>query len=576
MTTTAPDAPLEEAWHGGFPWRREGGYHVSPEWWDFRDPDYARLFDERAARLELLRSDPQLLADVNEYYRGEPADFINDWGTTYDPRNADVDELTLVPFVLWPKQREWIDWVMWLWRTRQNGLCEKSRDMGVTWLAMALASTLCLFRDGVQVITTSYLGRLVDGVGTLTPLLPRARMFTRNLPVDFRPGWEEWRDAPQMRVSYPATGSLIAGDVGKEIGRGGRASIVFVDEAARVAPSLEAALRDTAHCRIDLSTPRGYNNMFAQKRFSGKVPVFLFDWREDPRKDDAWYAAQVEKTVDPVVLAQEVDRDYSASVEGIVIPGAWVRAAIGAREKLRLGVNGERGMALDVADEGLDMNAVAKTHGIEIQRTLEWSGKGADLFATAERCFALCDEEGYKGFRYDADGLGAGIRGDARVINDRRKAQNVRQLSVIGFRGSEAVVDPDGIVEGTKGSPGDKGRTNKDYFANRKAQAWWSLRRRFERTYQWVVNDRECDPDEIISISKACPNHLKLVAELSQPTFSTNGVGKIVIDKKPNGMKSPNLADAVVIRYARLEREPMRITEEMLNTFRAAGPRRVY
>jgi len=96
-----------------------------------------------------------------------------------------------------------------------------------------------------------------------------------------------------------------------------------------------------------------------------------------------------------------------------------VRAAIDARKKLGIALSGAQGMALDVADEGADKNAIARTFGIEIEETREWSGKGADLFATTEMCFALCDQHGYDNFRYDADGLGAGVRGDARIINER-------------------------------------------------------------------------------------------------------------------------------------------------------------
>jgi phage terminase large subunit len=43
---------------------------------------------------------------------------------------------------------------------------------------------------------------------------------------------------------------------------------------------------------------------------------------------------------------------------------------------------------------------------------------------------------------------------------------------------------------------------------------------------------------------------MKLVTELSQPTFHINPVGKVVVDKAPNGVRSPNLADALVIRLA--------------------------
>ena len=31
------------------------------------------------------------------------------------------------------------------------------------------------------------------------------------------------------------------------------------------------------------------SNPFARKRHEGKVDVFIFDWHDDPRKDEAWY-----------------------------------------------------------------------------------------------------------------------------------------------------------------------------------------------------------------------------------------------------------------------------------------------
>jgi phage terminase large subunit len=82
-----------------------------------------------------------------------------------------------------------------------------------------------------------------------------------------------------------------------------------------------------------------------------------------------------------------------------------------------------------------------------------------------------------------------------------------------------------------------------------KAQAWWSLRQRFERTYRAVVRGIEVDPDSIISIDPALPELAQLLAELSQPTYSINGAGKVLVDKKPDGARSPNLADAVMIAF---------------------------
>jgi phage terminase large subunit len=532
---------------------------------DWHRPDYAAIFRARLENLDNIRAHPQDLDAIKAYYRANLADFISDWGITFDPRNAERGLPTTIPFVLFPKQREWIDWVLERWHSGEPGICEKSRDMGVSWLSIALSCALCIFNHGLSIGFGSRKSEYVDKLGDLKSLLPKARMFTANLPEEFRAGFVEWRDAPLMRMLFPETGSMIGGEGGDDIGRGDRRAIYFVDEFAHFerAELVEASLSQTTNCRIDMSSVRGMNNPFAKKRWEGKVKLFIFDWRDDPRKDQAWYDKQCAE-LDPVVVAQEIDRDYSASVHGIVIPGAWVRSALDACEKLGIPPTGARGISLDVADEGVDKNATCRNHGVEIEESREWTGKGGDIFATVERVFEVCVANGYWEFDYDADGLGAGVRGDARILNERRTNAHLRPIIATGFRGSEAVLDPDGIVEGTTGREGDKGRTNKDYFQNRKAQGWWGLRRRFQLTHRWVAEGIPCAKDDIVSISRRCPNHMKLVAELSQPTYKTNEVGKIVINKQPNGMPSPNLADAAMIRFAQKRRGALVISDSVL------------
>ena len=115
--------------------------------------------------------------------------------------------------------------------------------------------------------------------------------------------------------------------------------------------------------------------------------------------------------------------------------------------------------------------------------------------------------------------------------------------SDLPFRGSGAVHDPDGqMVES---------RLNKDFFANLKAQSWWSLRLRFQETFR-ALEGREYDPDMIISLSSKDidPKELALLTtELSQPTYTKNGVGKILVNKQPDGTASPNRADGVMICF---------------------------
>lgn len=529
---------------------------------DFKNPDYNAIFKYRLEALARIRKDPSVLPALRAYYRDNPADFINDWGVTFDPRNASIIDPatgkarpTLIPFILFPKQREFINWTVEHWIEQKPGIVEKSRDMGISWLAVALGATLCLFRDGVVVGFGSRKEEYVDKKDGPKSLFWKARQFIKYLPPEFRGDWDERKHSPYMRINFPTTGSYIAGEAGDSIGRGDRSSIYFVDEAAHLErPELiDASLSQTTNCRIDMSSVNGMSNPFAEKRHSGKIDVFTFHWRDDPRKSEAWYAKQVEQ-LSAVVVAQEIDINYSASVEGIVIPSAWVQAAIDAHIKLGIKPSGLRAGALDVADQGADLNAFCGAHGILIEFLDAWSGKGDDIFNTVERSFSICDEMGYDLFHYDSDGMGVGVRGDARVINEKR----TRKVDVLPFWGSGEIVDPDKPVPTVTPSSvnDDKARTNKDFFANAKAQAWWSLRLRFLATYRAVVEGMAYDPDAIISISSTIPMYQKLVTELSQPTYSPNGAGKILINKSPDGTKSPNLADSVMIRFAPSSKPP--------------------
>lgn len=512
---------------------------------DFRNPDYTEIFRQRVERLNRIRKNPDCLTALRTYYRDHPADFVSDWGVTVDPRNVERGLPATIPFILFDRQREWIDWTMDRWQGRERGLTEKSRDMGLSWLSVALASTLCLFHEGMVVGFGSRKEEYVDRIGAPKSLFWKARKFIENLPPEFRPGWDRRTSAPHMRINFPFTGASISGEAGDGIGRGDRSSLYFVDEAAFLErPELvEASLSQTTNCRIDISTPHGMGNPFAEKRHSGRTPVFTFHWRDDPRKDDAWYAKQCED-LDPVTVAQEIDLNYQASVEGILIPSEWAQAAVGAHKKLNIKPSGQRQGSLDVADEGKDLNAFLVSHGVVIEDLESWSGKGSDIYGTVERAFRICDTYNLDSFRYDADGLGAGVRGDARTINENRKREHQAQKTVIQFRGSAAVHNPDG--------EDIKGRTNQDMFQNLKAQAWWQLRVRFQKTYRAITEGMDYPEDQLISISEDIDpkKRNQLMNELSQPTYAFNAAGKMQVNKAPDGTRSPNLADTVMIKYA--------------------------
>lgn len=519
---------------------------------DFKNPDYQMVFEWRMERLQRIRQNPEILPALKQFYRNDPAQFIIDWGMTTDPRNLDYGLPVSIPFLLFPKQEEWIHWIMERRRATENGITEKSREMGLSWTSIGLACALCLFNKEMVIGFGSRKEEYVDSTGDPKALFWKARKFVETLPVEFRGSWSEKKHAPYMRVEFPETGAVLKGEAGDNIGRGDRTTLYFVDEAAFLQrPMLiEASLSQTTRCRIDLSSVNGMANPFAQKRHGGKIPVFTFHWRSDPRKDDEWYRKECEKIDNPVVVAQELDLNYSASAEGVLIPSEWVRAAIDAHKKLGINPTGQRLGAMDVADEGRDKNAFSWRHGFLLEDVKEWSGVGSDIYSSVVKVFGYCDHHNLEAFRFDEDGLGAGVRGDAKAINELRQPEGRPYMMATPFRGSGSVFDPD--AEAVKGDNGQPSRLNKDFFANAKAQSWWHLRKLFRNTFR-AVGGMEYNPDEIISLSGEITNIDKLIIELSQPTYSINGVGKVVVDKQPEGTKSPNLADSVMINYSPME-----------------------
>lgn len=518
---------------------------------DFKKPDYRMVAEWRVERLNRLRANPSSLIGLREFYKDNPAQFIIDWGNTYDPRNVERNLPATIPFILFEKQEEWIHWFMARWKNQERGISDKSRELGMSWVSMGTAATICLFNHGVAVGVGSRKESYVDQRGDPGSLLYKVRYFIAGLPREFRGTWDEKKHAPYMRVTFPDTGSILKGEAGESLGRGDRTSFYIVDESAFLPnpQSVEASLSQTTNCRIDISTPNGPNNPFYQRRFSGNIPVFTLHWTDDPRKDEAWYEAQKKKIDNPVIVAQELDLDYMASLEGVIIPAIWVEASLDAHLKLAIKPTGVRKVGFDIADGGADKNAFCGRHGILIEHVEEWSGKNSDTFYSVEKVFTLCDINNFPEVFYDADGLGAFARGDARKINEGRS----HKIIFHGWQGSSSVVDPNGDFTLGAGEfkDGKPTRVNEDYLENLKAQGWWNLRRRFLMTFRAVVEGMEVHPDDIISISSTIPQYRQLMQEISRPTFKKNDKsGRLLVDKMPNGTKSPNLADAVMIAFA--------------------------
>ena len=529
-------------------------------------PNYTIHFASRVDRLNSIRNKPDMLLGALEYYK-DPArwvEFIEHWLITYDPRNnKKKTKPVIMPFILFPRQKDLIEFLISCWRDSESGLLEKSRDMGATWLSVAFSICMWLFCPGSSIGWGSRKQELVDKIGDPDSIFEKLRMTIKYLPREFMPaGWNENVHCSYMKLINPANGSSITGEIGDNIGRGGRKSIYFKDESAHYErpEKIEAALGDNTDVQIDISSVNGTANVFARRRKSGVVwnpgctipegeqRVFIMDWRDHPEKTQEWYdkrRAKAEREGLLHIFAQEVDRDYASAVEGVLIPNTWVQAAVDLHTKINVPLDdmmvGTIYSALDVADEGRDLNAQACRQGITLFDLDKWAQ--GDTGQTANKAIHKCSIVKANELQYDCIGIGAGIKSET----NRLKRDNLlrKHLKIIGWNASKGVLHPKRhIIKDDKTSP-----LNKDLYSNLKSQGWWNLRTRFEKTYKMVNQNTTYPVSDLICIKSDIDNFDELISELSQPTYSHNSSGQITINKKPDGTRSPNLADSVNMVY---------------------------
>ena len=362
---------------------------------DWKNLDYTEVYRKRSEHLNRLRKDPGLLAAVKDYYRdGHYVEFIRDWGMTRDPRRAAEGKQAVFPFIPFPRQVELLHFFNQMLIEKKRGVVDKTRDCGASWCALAFACYRFLFFPNNDIGFGSRKEELVDSKADPKALFPKARQFIELLPEEFQPeDWNERRDAPYLKLINPENGSTIIGEAGDNIGRGGRTMMYFVDEHAFVerAQMVEGALSENTNTQINISTHNGTGTVFYKQCLTfPKDRVFEFDWKDDPRKDEAWYFRKKnDPGTDPLVFAQEVDRDPSATVSDGFIDVKLLQDAM-ANGPADVIATGPYIVSVDVAGMGNDKTVINYRRGAVNFPQKTFSKKdGGQIAAEVER---LCTQ----------------------------------------------------------------------------------------------------------------------------------------------------------------------------------------
>lgn len=511
---------------------------------------------------ELLRTMELDLCKKDKIY------WFNTWVWTFNPKLVGGGT-PWIPMDLFPKQEESIRWFEERSRLKEDGHYAKSRDIGFTWMAGGYALHRWLFEDGYKANFGSRKAEYVDRIGDPDSIFEKIRMLYRALPVWMRP--QRMQDNSMLLINEDR-GSIIRGEAGDDMGRGGRSTDYFFDEFAFVerADSVDAASVANADCRIFGSTVNGQGNLFFRKAHDGSMKErqkFRFHWTDDPRKvtgvitqDDGstqtWEQATRLK-MEKHKWASEYDIDYTASVEGICIEARWVEAC-----KRIKGVLAARGIPLPIPLNGVaggDVGAgkaksvLVSRFGPVVYPPTSWSDP--DTVDTANRMLIAAGsvkqkqngfEGGVKSLRFDATGVGHGVGG---VL--KRSVSGISATAVlVGGLPDEDNIWPDG-------------KNSKEKFANLKAESWWKCREAAKNTYEmlmFLTEPEHADAiehrlDEILVLpaDSDSPDSLTMNSQLSLVKWLTTVGGKIIIESKDalakRGISSPDHADALMLTF---------------------------
>lgn len=473
--------------------------------------------------------------------------------------------LANVPFDLFPRQRELVTFLMLQIADKKDNAVAKSRDVGFSWIAAVVAVWHWRFVPGFKTTYSSYEQEKIDQLGNPDSFFEKCRILLRLLPVwMLPPGYVTARHDNFERLMNPDNDNVITGQL-PESARGGRSSWTLLDECSFMErpDAVDAATAANTTCRTFGSTVNGLGNLFARKWHGGvrEERKFRLHWSNDPRKtaplNPGWEALERSR-MEPWKFASEYDLDFSASVEGIFIPAAWVQSCVkladyATYETVPPSVQGVAGM--DVGGGGTGKSTYVSRFGPWV-RTVASRGD-PDTIGTAHWGLELARGDSFTRpdgwdcrvtrLNYDDIGIGSAVR--SAYVRCGVEGLNTRGVNV-GNPPSE--------------TQWDDGETSEEKFGNLKAELWAIARERAKCSHELLLHltgqpgGVQHPWSSVMILPGATTDDTILQAQLSYPRRLTNEKGKVVVEPKKEmqekrGLASPDHAEGLVLTFAQPE-----------------------
>jgi hypothetical protein len=172
---------------------------------------------------------------------------------------------------------------------------EKSRDMGASWIGIAVYAWFWLKPEGgYDFLLGSRIQDYVDKKGDMRTLFEKFRYLLYRLPPWLLPvGFNSKKHDNYMKLINPESFSSITGESNNaNFSTGGRYRSIFMDEFAKWKDTDVAAWTATADatpCRMPVSTPFGAFGQYFNTISDGKTKKLTIHWSLHPLKGEGLY-----------------------------------------------------------------------------------------------------------------------------------------------------------------------------------------------------------------------------------------------------------------------------------------------
>lgn len=226
----------------------------------------------RKTLLKQANTSASLRRTLRSAAASSPVFWVNAFGWTFLQKEVGGDgreravmgEASHVPFITWKVQDEALVDLYHCILQGNPAMIRKSRDLGASWLVVALFQWFFQFRPSTTFLEISRKEVLVDRKGDMDSLFEKHRYLMRWQPDWLRP--QRIIDN-KLHLENRDIGTAIEGESTNEsAGQASRKTAILLDEFARVAngDEIDMATADTSACRIFLSTPQGPNTAYAR------------------------------------------------------------------------------------------------------------------------------------------------------------------------------------------------------------------------------------------------------------------------------------------------------------------------